>query len=55
MAILCTKPKKKRPTARQRVEKAGPTRAQLKKLVKKHHPPQSWFDQDDNPFVAEGK
>lgn len=32
------------------MEKAGPSKAKLRKLAKKRRPPQSWYDQTDCPF-----
>ena len=34
------------------MEAAGPSRAQLRRLVKKSRPPQSWYDQTVNPFKS---
>jgi len=48
-------PKRKRLTPTQRMEKAGPSREQLRRLAKTSRPPQSWFDQTDNPFEPERK
>jgi hypothetical protein len=38
-----------------RMEQAGPTREQIKRFAKTHRPPQSWFDQTDDPFTPEKK
>ena len=31
------------------MEQAGPSRAKLRRLVKKHPAPQEWYDQADSP------
>jgi len=33
-----------------RMEKAGPSRTKLRRLVAKKRPPQSWYDEIDCPF-----
>ncbi len=56
MATVKTKSvKKRRVSARQRVEKAGPSRSALRRLVKKSPPPQSWFDETADPFKPQAK
>jgi hypothetical protein len=45
-----TSSRKRRPAAAKRVEQVGPSRAALKRLVKKHRPPQSWYDENVDPF-----
>jgi hypothetical protein len=47
------KPAKPRIT-RATIEKAGPSRAKLRELVKRSRPPQSWYDEDGGcPFVPQ--
>ena len=54
MAVRRGKPRKrKRLTPGQTMEKAGPTRAQLRRLARDNRPPQSWFEQTNNPFIPE--
>lgn len=36
-----------------RIRQASLSNKQLLKMAKTHHPPQSWYDDDTNPFVAE--
>jgi hypothetical protein len=44
-AVLPTKPKAKKPRPKA-TQTPGLTAAQLRELVAKHKPPQSWYDED---------
>jgi hypothetical protein len=56
MTAAITSPRKHKnstglaPSKRAKMERAGPTQASLRRLAKKHRPPQSWYDQTDCPF-----
>jgi hypothetical protein len=48
-------PKKRRASATRRMERAGPSRAALRRLVKKSRPPQAWYDEAIDPFKPASK
>jgi hypothetical protein len=50
-----TKSKPRRRTPRQKMEAAGPSLAKLKQLARTKRPPQSWYDQTDNPLKPRRK
>jgi hypothetical protein len=53
MASAIPKPRKPRKTAQDtavdRMEFAGPSGEELRRLVKKHPAPQQWYDEDQTP------